>query len=165
MNLINSVWVMSFYVSDVTLNKKAKQQIAETMMNENKKQEPSKDVHLQALKIFINLFPKGMIELLLKINEICCSGIKCSGVYKNWKTKKKGQKHSILTLRSPASISLLTSLCVNRGRDDDFTLGYLVMNDVTIQLWETRIMYHARYEKSFKKLPICGRKGGNGFPI
>ena len=46
-------------VSDVTLNKKAKQQIAETMMNENKKQDPSKDVHLQALKIFINLFPKG----------------------------------------------------------------------------------------------------------
>ncbi|XP_068695126.1 uncharacterized protein [Montipora foliosa] len=44
---------------DVTLNKKAKQQIAETMMNENKKQEPSKDVHLQALKIFINLSPKA----------------------------------------------------------------------------------------------------------
>lgn len=44
---------------DVTLNKKAKQQIAETMMNENKKQDPSKDVHLQALKIFINLFPKA----------------------------------------------------------------------------------------------------------
>ena len=46
-------------VSDVSLNKKAKQQIAETMTNENKKQVPSKDVHLQALKIFINLFPKG----------------------------------------------------------------------------------------------------------
>ena len=30
------------------------------MMSENKKQEPSKDVHLQALKIFINLFPKGI---------------------------------------------------------------------------------------------------------
>ncbi|XP_027054590.1 serine/threonine kinase-like domain-containing protein STKLD1 isoform X1 [Pocillopora verrucosa] len=42
---------------DVSLNKKAKQQIAETMTNENKKQDPSKDVHLQALKIFINLFP------------------------------------------------------------------------------------------------------------
>lgn len=51
-----------FFLSDVTLNKKAKQQVAETMMNENKKQEPSKDVHLQALKIFINLFPKGMIK-------------------------------------------------------------------------------------------------------
>ena len=48
------------FVSDVTLNKKAKQQVAETMMSENKKQEPSKDVHLQALKIFINLFPKGI---------------------------------------------------------------------------------------------------------
>ena len=43
----------------MSLNKKAKQQIAETMTNENKKQDPSKDVHLQALKIFINLFPKG----------------------------------------------------------------------------------------------------------
>lgn len=48
-----------FAISDVSLNKKAKQQIAETMNNENKKQDPSKDVHLQALKIFINLFPKG----------------------------------------------------------------------------------------------------------
>ncbi|KAL9989644.1 hypothetical protein ACROYT_G004211 [Oculina patagonica] len=44
---------------DVALNKKAKQQIAETMTNENKKPDPSKDVHLQALKIFINLFPKA----------------------------------------------------------------------------------------------------------
>lgn len=52
-NLIMTVF------SDVSLNKKAKQQIAETMNNENKKPDPSKDVHLQALKIFINLFPKG----------------------------------------------------------------------------------------------------------
>ena len=51
-------------IADVSINKKAKQQIAETMTNENKKQDPSKDVHLQALKIFINLFPHGE-ELLL----------------------------------------------------------------------------------------------------
>lgn len=44
---------------DVTLRKKDKLQIAETMKKENKKPEPSKDVHLQALKIFINLFPKA----------------------------------------------------------------------------------------------------------
>ena len=29
------------------------------MNNENKKPDPSKDVHLQALKIFINLSPQG----------------------------------------------------------------------------------------------------------
>ena len=52
--------IMTFF-SDVSLNKKAKQQIAETMNNENKKPDPSKDVHLQALKIFINLFPKGTV--------------------------------------------------------------------------------------------------------
>lgn len=52
-NLIMTVF------SDVSLNKKAKQQVAETMNNENKKPDPSKDVHLQALKIFINLFRKG----------------------------------------------------------------------------------------------------------
>lgn len=56
--------IFSPVISDVALNKKAKQQIAETMTNENKKPDPSKDVHLQALKIFINLFPKGN-ELLI----------------------------------------------------------------------------------------------------
>ena len=49
------------FVLDVTLRKKDKLQIAETMKKENKKPEPSKDVHLQALKIFINLFPKGTV--------------------------------------------------------------------------------------------------------
>ena len=50
-----------YFVLDVTLRKKDKLQIAETMKKENKKSEPSKDVHLQALKIFINLFPKGTV--------------------------------------------------------------------------------------------------------
>lgn len=50
-----------YFVLDVTLRKKDKLQIAETMKKENKKPEPSKDVHLQALKIFINLFPKGTV--------------------------------------------------------------------------------------------------------
>jgi len=58
-NLSGLILSWLFVISDVSLNRKAKQQIAETMNNENKKADPSKDVRLQALKIFINLFPKG----------------------------------------------------------------------------------------------------------
>ena len=55
-------------VSDVTLNKEAKQFVAKTMMNEKTKQEPS--IHLQALKIFINLFPKGIYLIVYLQNAI-----------------------------------------------------------------------------------------------
>ena len=64
---------MTFF-SDVSLNKKAKQQVAETMNNENKKPDPSKDVHLQALKIFINLCPKGNscnVNTSIDIGYVC----------------------------------------------------------------------------------------------